>query len=92
MKIFFKPTSPLIFYHVWGTAPFLSNYGNKYYVIFVYRYNNFFWLYPISNKLGVLLTFCSFYLYVEHLFNCKIKIIQPDGDGGKQPRQISSLN
>lgn len=70
----------VIYSDVW-TSSVLSSDGFKYYVIFVDHYTKYIWLYPLSRKSDVHITFLNFKALVENYFSTSIKILFTDNGG-----------
>jgi len=75
-----RTDSPLQLIHsdVWQSSMF-SHDGYKYYVSFIDDFLRFTWIYPMKHKFELYHLFTKFWVLVENLFNCKIKMFQSDG-------------
>jgi Reverse transcriptase (RNA-dependent DNA polymerase) len=80
-------TQPLEVVHsdLWGSAPVVSNKGNRYYVIFTDEFTRFTWFYPCACKADVSSIFAQFKSKVENLLSSKIKRFQCDGGSEFKP-------
>jgi transposase InsO family protein len=85
-------TAPLQLIHtdVW-CSPVVSLSGFRYYVIFIDDYSRYSWLYPLSLKYDVYVTFLKFKSLVENQFSCSIKQLQSDGGGEFLSKQFTSF-
>ena len=71
----------LLFTDVWGPSSIASINVARYYVSFVDDFSRYTWLFPISSKSDMFRIFSQFHIYVERLFERKIKAIQTDWGG-----------
>lgn len=74
---------PLALVHgdVWGPAPELSFYGDRYFVIFVDDFSRYCWLFPIKKKSDVCSVFINFHKLVERQFQTPLLEFQSDWGG-----------
>lgn len=76
-----KQPLELVCSDVWGPAPFLSNDGYRYYVLFYDHFSKYSWLYFLKQKSEVLSVFIQFRTHVEKYFGVPIKNFQSDWGG-----------
>ena len=77
------PVNPLdlLFLDVWGPAPLLSSNNKRYFLCIIDDFSHYSWVFPITCKFEVYITFTKFKLLVENFFPSKIKSVQTDGGG-----------
>jgi transposase InsO family protein len=64
--------------------------GFRYYVIFIDDFSRYSWLYPLSKKSDVLVSFMKFKSLMENQFSARIKQLQSDGGGEFMSKNFTS--
>lgn len=83
VRAFRKTSQPLKLIHsdLWGSAPTLSHYGFRYYVIFIDDFSKYTWLFLLKKKSDISIIFLMFQAQVECQFSTKVCVFQFDGGG-----------
>ena len=55
----------IIYYDIWGPASVMSNFGFKYFVLFVDDFSRFTWIFFLKNKSDVAFVFYHFISFIE---------------------------
>ena len=76
----FISSTPFDFVHsdVWGLAPFTTEGGSRYFVIFVDEYSKFTWIYLKKHRLDLIPVFQTFHKMIQTQFSLTIIIFRSD--------------
>jgi hypothetical protein len=68
----------LVHSDVWGPAPFTTEGGSRYFVIFVDDYSRFTWIYMLKHRSNLVPIFQTFHKMIQTQFSRTIKIFRSD--------------
>jgi hypothetical protein len=68
----------LVHSDVWGPAPFTTEGGSRYFVIFVDDYSRFTWIYLLKHRSGLISIFQTFHKMIQTQFSRTIKVFRSD--------------
>jgi hypothetical protein len=71
----------LIYSDIWGPSPIVSCHGNHYYVSFIDDFSKYTWLFPISYKSDVYVTFFNFNPWLNACLILKSNVFKLIGVG-----------
>jgi transposase InsO family protein len=73
-------SAPFDFVHsdVWGPAPFTTEGGSRYFVIFVDDYSRFTWIYLLKHRSDLVSLFQTFHKMIQTQFSRTIKVFRSD--------------
>jgi hypothetical protein len=68
----------LVHSDVWDPAPFTTEGGSRYFVIFVDDYSRFTWIYMLKHRSNLVLIFQTFHKMIQTQFSRTIKVFRSD--------------
>ena len=68
----------LVHSDVWGPAPFITEGGSRYFVIFVDDYSRFTWIYLLKHRSDLVSIFQTFHKMIQTQFSRTIKVFRSD--------------